>query len=454
MKTNRIFFSIVIISALLLGACAPVQQPVEPYPVEDTSEPYPVEDTEEPTAPTEEPVDAADAIGSLAYIIDPQADPAAVKELASSSNAFAWALYQALRDEDGNLIYSPYSIYQALLMTGAGAEGETASQMASVLGVDVNDPEVHNLMNALNKALSTKPTYLDDDAQPLIFTIANAVWAQKDYHFEQAFLDTLSANYNAGLKLVDFSNAEDARALINLWVAAQTNDKIQELIPSGVLDEMTRMVLTNAIYFKAAWQNRFDASETKDGIFTLADGSETSVPFMHGNFTTSALVSERINAVSLPYEGGNYAMAAIMPLVDFAGFESELTAADLEQILTDLKSSSAMVDLSMPKFAAESSFSLKDVLTELGMADAFDAGKADFSGMTGEPDLMIGSVLHQATIDVNEEGTEAAAATAVAISLTSMPGESYTIKLDKPFIYVIYEVSTNTIVFMGRVVNP
>ena len=175
---------------------------------------------------------------------------------------------------------------------------------------------------------------------------------------------------------------------------------------------------------------------------------------MHGNFTTAALVSDKIHAIRLPYEGGTYAMAAIMPLVDFEGFESQLTAADLEQLLTLLQSSSAMVDLSMPKFQAESSLGLADTLAALGMPDAFDAEKADFSGMTGKPELMISSVIHQATIDVNEEGTEAAAATAVVMDLTSMPGESYTIRLDKPFIYVIYETTTNTITFMGRVVNP
>ena len=444
MKTNKILFSILIISALMLGACVPVESPTEPVPVDETEAP-----TNE-----EEPGEITDASGAVAYIVDPQADPAAVKQLAHSNNAFALALYQAVRDEDGNLIYSPYSIFQALLMTGAGAQGETASQMASVLGVDVNDPAIHNLMNALNKVLTYQPENLNRDAQPLTFNIANALWAQKDYHFEQAFLDTLSANYNAGLKLVDFNDPEQARALINLWVAAQTNEKIQELIPTGVLSNMTRLVLTNAIYFKGGWVNRFEEKNTIDGSFTLADGSSKTVPFMHGNFTISALVSEMIQVVRLPYEGSTYAMAAIMPSADFAGFEQQLTAAELEQILSDLQSSSAMVDLSMPKFQSESSLGLAETLAALGMPDAFDAEKADFSGMTGKPDLMIGSVLPQAAIDVNEEGTEAAAATAVVMNVTSMPGQSYTIRLDKPFIYVIYETTTNTITFMGRVVNP
>lgn len=445
MKPSKILFSIVMISALILGACVPVQSPAEPYPVDETEEPSNAED---------QPGDVSDSSGDAAYIVDPQADPEAVRQLAQSNNGFALALYQALRDQDGNLIYSPYSIFQALLMTAAGAEGATASQMASVLGVDLNNPEIHNLMNALNKALTSQPEYLQSDAQPLTFNIANAIWAQKDFHFEQSFLDTLSANYNAGLKLVDFNKPEDARALINLWVAAQTNEKIQELIPEGLLDQMTRMVLTNAIYFKGAWSNQFEEKDTEDGSFTLLDGSSKTVPFMHGNFTLSALVSDKIQAIRLPYEGGTYAMAAIMPLENFAEFEAQLTAADLEQLLNSLQSSSAIVDLSMPKFQAESRFGLGEILAGLGMPDAFDAQKADFSGMTGKPDLMISSVLHQATIDVNEEGTEAAAATAVAASVTSMPGQSYSIRLDKPFIYVIYETTTNTITFMGRVVNP
>ena len=221
MKTNTITImaSIVIIIALLLGACAPVQTPAEP-------DPHPVENTEEEGT-------IEDSSGEVAYIVDPTADPEALKALAQSNNGFALALYQALRDQDGNLIYSPYSIFQALLMTGAGAKGETASQMASVLGGDPNDPEMHNLMNALNKALTSIPENLRGDSQPLTFTVANAVWAQKDFHFEQEFLDTLAANYNAGLKLVDFNNPEEARNLINLWVAAQTNDKIKEIIPQG-----------------------------------------------------------------------------------------------------------------------------------------------------------------------------------------------------------------------------
>jgi serpin B len=443
MNPSKILFSIVMISALMLGACVPTQSPTEPYPVDETEEPS-----------NNEPGEITDSSSDAAYIVDPQADPEAVRQLAQSNNGFALALYQALRDQDGNLIYSPYSIFQALLMTAAGAEGATASQMASVLGVDLNDPEIHNLMNALNKVLTTQPEYLQSDAQPLTFNIANAVWAQKDFHFEQSFLDTLSSNYNAGLKLVDFNKPEDARALINLWIAAQTNDKIQELIPEGLLDQMTRMVLTNAIYFKGAWSNQFEEKDTEDGNFTLLDGSSETVPFMHGNFTLSAMVSDKIQAIRLPYEGGTYAMAAIMPLENFAEFEAQLTAADLEQLLNSLHSSSAIVDLSMPKFQSESRFGLGEILAGLGMPDAFDAQKADFSGMTGKPDLMISSVLHQATIDVNEEGTEAAAATAVAMSVTSMPGQSYTIRLDKPFIYVIYETTTNTITFMGRVVNP
>lgn len=442
MKTNTITImsSIVIIIALLLGACAPVQTPAEP-------DPHPAEKTEEEGT-------IEDSSGEVAYIVDPTADPEALKALAQSNNGFALALYQALRDQDGNLIYSPYSIFQALLMTGAGAKGETASQMASVLGVDPNDPEMHNLMNALNKALTSIPENLRGDSQPLTFTVANAVWAQKDFHFEQEFLDTLAANYNAGLKLVDFNNPEEARNLINLWVAAQTNDKIKEIIPQGLLDEMTRMVLTNAVYFKAGWSHRFDEQETKDGSFMLADGSAKSVPFMHAGFNTAALVDENLAALTLPYEGGSYAMAAIMPQADFAGFEAQLSAEKLRQILAELQDSSAFVDLSMPKFKIESMFGLSEKLEALGMPDAFDAQKADFSGMTGNKDLMISSVLHQATIDVNEQGTEAAAATIVGMSMTSMPSQNLTISLDKPFIYVIYETTTNAIVFMGRVVNP
>jgi len=419
--------------ALLLSACAPVEEPMS-----DSG-------YAQPTQP------------DTAHELNPNVKPDQLQALADGNTAFAVDFYHQIRSSDGNLVYSPLSLSLALSMTLSGARGETRDEMLQALSLTILGDDLHPAFDALMRAIkaSEKADLEGSAGSKFQLNLINAIWPQIGEHFEQDFLDGLAEHYGAGVNPVDYVNQlTTARKEINDWVAQQTEDKIQDLIPDDVLSTATRLVLTNAIYFKGAWLNQFEEENTKDGSFILADGSSKTIPFMHGSFTIAALVSEKIQAVRLPYEGGTYAMAAIMPSVDFAGFESQLTVADLEQILSDLQSSSAMVDLSMPKFQAESSLGLADFLAGLGMPDAFDAEKADFSGMTGKPELMIGSVLHQAAIDVNEEGTEAAAATAVVMNLTSMPGQSYTIRLDKPFIYVIYETTTNTITFMGRVVNP
>jgi len=459
MKKLTILITAILALSMILGACASVnpQEPVETDPPQtDPEQTYPGgEEVEEPEKP-EEPVNQdIDLTGGLAYITDPSVSDDDLNDQAEDLNEFALDLYHQLAKEEGNLVYSPYSIYQAFLMVYAGADTETRTQIAEVLDIDLEDGDlVHEWMNALNQRLTELPDYLPEGSQPLVFNVANALWAQKDFHFEQAFLDKLSANYNAGLKLVDFSNPEEARQVINLWVAAQTNDKIKDLIPQGMLNEMTRLVITNAIYFKGAWQNRFDESHTKNAPFYLLDGSQVEVEMMSNSFNGVALVDDSFTAVRLPYEGGNYAMALLMPNGDFKDFESTLDEDSFGDILNRLEDGYMRIDFQMPRFTTESSFSLADQLKALGMENAFDPMLADFTQITGQKDLYISDVVHQAFIDVNEEGTEAAAATAIGMTTTSMPIESYEITLDHPFIYVIYEQTTNTIVFMGRFVKP
>ena len=459
MKKLTILITAILALSMILGACAPVnpQEPVETDPPQtDPEQTYPGgEEVVEPEKP-EEPVNQdIDLTGGLAYITDPSVSEDDLNDHAEDLNEFALDLYHQLAKEEGNLVYSPYSIYQAFLMVYAGADTETRSQIADVLDIDLEDGDlVHEWMNALNLKLAELPDYMPEGSQPLVFNVANALWAQKDFHFEQAFLDKLSANYNAGLKLVDFSNPEEARQVINLWVAAQTNDKIKDLIPQGMLNEMTRLVITNAIYFKGAWQNRFDESHTKNAPFYLLDGSQVEVEMMSNSFNGVALVDDSFTAVRLPYEGGNYAMALLMPNGDFKDFESTLDEDSFGDILNRLEDGYMRIDFQMPRFTTESSFSLADQLKALGMENAFDPTLADFTQITGQKDLYISDVVHQAFIDVNEEGTEAAAATAIGMTTTSMPIESYEITLDHPFIYVIYEQTTNTIVFMGRFVKP
>jgi len=412
------------------------------------SEPYPIEET--PVQPGSD-----DVSGGMAYITDPIASQDDLQDQAEDMTKFALNLYHKLAVEDGNLIYSPYSIYQAFLMVYAGADAETKAEIAEALEIRVDDgKDVHNLMNALNKLLTTTPSYLDETAQPLRFDVANALWVQQDIDIKQGFLDTLSSNYNAGLKLVDFSKPEDARQAINLWVAAQTNDKIKDLIPQGILNELTRLVITNAVYFKGAWQNPFNINRTASEPFFLLDGSETTAEMMHTSYTGAGLITEQYQAVKIPYQGGNYAMAVIMPSGDFSGFEQSLDEDALKLILTGFDGIFGQVNLGLPKFRTESSFNLGDQLKALGIQQAFDSQTANFTGINDQMDLYITDVLHKAYIDVNEEGTEAAAATAIAVGTTSMPADSWDITFDHPFIYVIYETTTNAIVFMGRVVTP
>ena len=460
MKTHRLLIAAVLVLSMLLSACGPAVGTVEPVPTDSITEPYPVDETQDPNQAypiVETPAQpgSGDVSGGMAYITDPVASQDDLLDQAEDMTKFALKLYRKLAAEDGNLIYSPYSIYQAFLMVYAGADAETKVEIAQALEIEMDDDkDVHNLMNALNKLLITKPAYLDEMAQPLQFNVANSLWVQQDIEIKQGFLDTLSSNYNAGIKLVDFSKSEDARQAINLWVAAQTNEKIKDLIPQGILNELTRLVITNAVYFKGAWQNPFNVDRTASEPFFLLDGSETTAEMMRTSFTGAGLVSERYQAVKIPYQGGNFAMAVIMPDGDFSGFEQSLDEDALKQILTGFDGIFGQVNLGLPKFKSENSFNLGDQMKALGIQQAFDSQAADFTGINDQMDLYITDVLHKAYIDVNEEGTEAAAATAIAVGTTSMPADSWDITFDHPFIYVIYETTTNAVVFMGRVVAP
>jgi len=437
MKTLQTILSLGVIAAFLLAGCAPAGQSPEPT------------QPEEPTQPSTE---AQDLIGEVAYNPNPQAGLDEIQALADAHNAFALDLYQQLAGEGKNMFYSPYSIYMALLMTYAGAAGDTASQMESTLHLPYPQEEVHAVMNALDQQL--KANSMVDDKPAFTLNIANQLWGQAGYAFLPEFLNTLSQNYNAGLKTVDFAaDPEAARELINLWVEAQTNEKIKDLIPEGALNALTRLVITNAVYFKAAWLSPFDPANTKNGSFTLLDGTKVEVPMMHQSGTFRAYISQDVQAVELPYEGGAYSMVALMPTAgSLEEFEQSLTAESLQGILNQLDRAS--VTLSMPKFKFEAAFTLNHALEAMGMPDAFNFRRADFSRMDGTTDLYITSALHKAYVDVNEEGTEAAAATAVIIGLESAVGQSYTITLDHPFLFLIRDNATGTLLFVGRMADP
>lgn len=375
---------------------------------------------------------------------DPDVPPADLAALAEGQNRFAFDLYQAIRDGDDNLFYSPYSLATALAMTYAGARGETAAQMAQVLNFTLPQAQLHAAMNALAQELQAQDS--------LTLTVANSLWAQESYAFLDEYLEALARHYGAGVRLVDYTDPvgrEAGREAINRWVEDETAGRIDELITEGMLTHLTRLVLANAIYFHADWQVPFLLG-TSDGTFYLLDGSQVTVPLMSRRTGTPHTSGESYQAVELPYEGGRARMLVIVPDEGaFREIEASLDAAFIETLIEDL--ATADIELTMPKFSYDARLTLKPILIEMGMEDAFDADRADFSGMDGTRQLLITDVAHEAFVAVDEEGTEAAAATGVVVGIESMPVE---VRVDRPFIYLIYDAELDLLLFVGRVLNP
>jgi len=396
---------------------------------------------------------AEEAKSDLDRVSSPSVGASDLEKLVEGNSAFALDLYQALREQGENIFYSPYSISIALAMTYAGARGETEAQMAETLHFLLSQDRLHPAFNALDLELSKLgENVAEEEGDPFRLNIANSIWGQQDFEFLSEFLDTLALNYGAGLRLVDFIEAtEEARQAINQWVEDQTEDKIKDLIPQGVLDSMTRLVLANAIYFNAGWMNPFEEGNTQDSSFYLVDGSQVTVPFMSQEENFRYAEGDGYQAVELPYVGGETSMVIFLPARgELDAFEAGLNNAKVDEILGNLEMQN--VRLKMPKFEYESSFGLKETLSAMGMRDAFE--NADFSGINGKKDLFISEILHKAFVSVDEEGTEAAAATAVIISLTAMPEAPVEMTLDHPFIFMIRDNVSGTILFMGRVMNP
>jgi serpin B len=374
--------------------------------------------------------------------------------LVEGNSAFAFELYQALKEQEGNLFYSPYSISLALAMTYAGARGETAQQMADTLQFLLEQERLHPAFNWLDAELATRGEGAQGkDGEGFRLNIVNAIWGQNDYEFLPAFLDVLAENYGAGLRILDFiTEAEKSRVTINDWVSDQTEGRIEDLIPPGAIDEWTRLVLTNAIYFNAAWAYPFNEKMTADGPFYLLDGGQVTVPMMKQTESFGYTEGEGYQAVELLYDGGELSMVILLPEAgNFEAFEEGLQAQQVSNIISGLQPTE--VALTMPKFEFDSEFSLKDILAGMGMPVAFTED-ADFSGMTGNPELFISDVVHKAFVAVDEAGTEAAAATAVIMKLTAVPPPPMEVTLDRPFIFLIRDIDTGAILFVGRVLNP
>jgi serpin B len=374
--------------------------------------------------------------------------------VASGIRGFAVDLYGILARQDGNLVFSPASVTIALAMTYAGAAGATATEMAAALRYDLPQERLHSAFNALELLLESRNRESSAEMGGIEFAIANSLWGQQGTPFESDFLDTLARDYGAALRLVDYvTAAEDARAAINGWVAATTNDKITDLIPAGVLDAMTRLVLVNAVYLDATWAIQFDPEATADADFRLLNGSTVSVPTMHQNESLLYTRGDGWKAAALPYVGGKLAMLLLVP---DAGRFTEIELLAIDGLLTSAADSveRTQVRLALPKFEFRTQAGLAPMLGELGMREAFDPTLADFSGMTNDERLFISDVIHEAYIAVDEEGTEAAAATAVVMRATSAPMDPATLTIDRPFLFMLYDRDTGTPLFLGRVLDP
>ncbi len=388
----------------------------------------------------------------------PDVSPAELDELVAGNSAFALDFYQAVRSQPGNLFFSPYSLSIALGMTYAGAKDLTEQEMARTLHFTLPQERLHPAFNALDLQMAGRGQEAKGDEQPFTLHIVNALWGQQDFPFLPQFLDGLARDYGAGLRLLDFKvGADNARQAINGWVSRETQDKIKDLIPPGGVDTYTRLVLVNAIYFKADWQFPFEKINTRDAPFTLLDGSQVSVPLMSFERAREIpyLAGQGFQAAELPYLGGASSMVLLVPDAgNFAEFEASLDAGKVREVIDALETQPVMVLL--PKFQFDTPFALKDVLMQMGMPAAFDEQQADFSGMDGQRDLYIGDVFHKAFVAVDEKGTEAAAASAVVMREVSaaINPVQVVLNVDRPFIFLIRDKSTGAILFVGRVLHP
>ncbi len=365
--------------------------------------------------------------------------------VANSSNLFGIDLYKMLVKKPGNMFISPFSISSALAMTYIGANGNTALQMKKTLYFDLDDESLHTGFSQLIESLNQP-----NDNYKL--AVANSLWAQEDYIFLKEFLEQVQKYYQAGLNYVDFKReTEKARQQINKWVEEKTNGKIKEIIQPDDIDQLTRLILVNAIYFKGMWLKPFDPSLTRKAPFYITKDKSVEVDMMFKNTTTNYTEDQSAQVLELPYAGEKISMIIVLPKKSLDQLEKDLSLDLLKGWIKNFKQEE--VDIYLPKFKIEYRTYLKEPLMSMKMVDAFTDAAADFSKMDGTRTLKIHDVIHQSFIEVNEEGTEAAAATAVIIVGKGL-SMSKVFKADKPFIFFIYDKTNDLILFMGRLVDP
>ena len=375
--------------------------------------------------------------------------------LVMGNSQFACDLYSRLKSTDGNLFFSPYSISTCLAMVATGANGDTAAQMNRALHFPDDS-------TALGPSFASLQAQLNQSRQPnaVELNIANALWSQQGHPFLPGYLAAAKQDFGANLNQADFKTAaEPARQQINQWVSDQTSGRIKDLIAAGVLRSDTRLVLINAIYFKSKWQTPFKKASTTEAQFSVTSDKTTTAHFMHGTERFNYAETDDLQLLELPYASNTLSMIILLPKTGdgLPAVESRLTwqnLASLRQQLSQPAAVSRRVDVYLPRFKLTSQFSLGDTLAGMGMSSAFSP-QADFSGMDGARDLFLSAVVHKAFVEVNEEGTEAAAATGVtmrALAVRPLPVPIF--RADHPFIFLIQETHSGSILFLGRVSNP
>ncbi len=408
-------------------------------------------DDGDPDEPT--PSSGTPAVGN------PNVDEPTLSAVVADNTAFALDLHRELVDyEPGeNLFVSPYSISVALAMTWAGARGETADEMAETLRFAVDQDDLHPAFAALQAELGERGADDEEEDQPFEFNDANALWGLDEYPYRESFLETTDEHYGAGLRTLDFAaDPEAARQEINEWIETETEERIDELLPENSVDEDTRLVLTNAIYFLATWAKTFSEDATEDRPFTALDGSTADVPLMSQSERFPYAEVDGHQVIELPYVGEEVGMVVILPAAgEFETVEQELDGERLAELFDALDDREGRIEL--PRFEFESGVDLSETLAGMGMPTAFEEGAADFSGMA-DPEaagegLFIGGVYHDAFVAVDEEGTEAAAATGVVMQPDSAPLDPFEMTVDRPFLFAIRDRPTDAILFLGRVVD-
>ena len=370
---------------------------------------------------------------------------------AQANTAFALDLYAGIRASAGNVFFSPYSVSTCLAMTYAGARGETESQMARVLHFSGPAAQTQAAFGELQRAITHNAAKAG-----LQLRSANGLWAQAGHPFRPEFLSTTRKDYQARLEQADFkTEGEAARQSINQWVAKQTEDKIRDLLPGGSVNAMTRMVLANAVYFKGLWAKPYEKDQTATLPFFLTGGGQAPAPLMHHVDEVPYFEDDLFQAVDLPYQGGQFALTVLLPR-DKNGcsrLESQITPDLIHRSVAQMRKQ--RVEIFLPRFKLEYQTELKAALTRLGMPDAFSPS-SDFSGMDGTHGLYISGVFHKAWVEVNEAGTEAAAATGVVMAMRAARPIAHppVFRADHPFVFFIREVPSGSILFLGRLANP